>query len=74
MESNAVVAKELGIARYERIKEHDWSAGEKYWKETNEFWSVVSTWTRILEENDTVTNEERWLFRPTLSSYVYICN
>ena len=56
MESNAVVAKELGIARYERIKEHDWSAGEKYWKETNEFWSVVrSTWTRILEENDTVT-------------------
>ncbi len=56
LESNAVVAKELGIARYERIKEHDWSAGEKYWKETNEFWSVVrSTWTRILEENDTVT-------------------
>ena len=56
IESNAVVAKELGIARYERIKEHDWSAGEKYWKETNEFWSVVrSTWTRLLEENDTVT-------------------
>tara|TARA_A100001015_G_scaffold241931_1_gene276280 strand:- start:2483 stop:3598 length:1116 start_codon:yes stop_codon:yes gene_type:complete len=49
---NPVLSKEIGIARYERILDHDWSAGNKYWDDTNEFWKVVrSVWHEILDKN-----------------------
>tara|TARA_B100000900_G_scaffold394305_1_gene391611 strand:+ start:1122 stop:2192 length:1071 start_codon:yes stop_codon:yes gene_type:complete len=38
---NKVVAKEIGIARYQRIKDFDWSAGYSYWDETSNFWNKV---------------------------------
>ena len=36
-----VLAKEVGLARYERIQDHDWSAGDDYWARTQPFWAVV---------------------------------
>ena len=38
---NEVVAKEIGIARYQRIENFDWSAGKSYWDKTEAFWKKV---------------------------------
>jgi hypothetical protein len=35
------LAKELGVNRYERIKDFDWSAGDEYWTQTGPFWADV---------------------------------
>jgi hypothetical protein len=35
------LAKELGVNRYERIKDFDWSAGDAYWQQTASFWADV---------------------------------
>ena len=44
-----VLAKEIGIARYERIKDFDWKVGEDYWKNTQNFWRVVrEAWNKKL--------------------------
>ena len=48
--NNKVLAKEIGIARYERIKHFDWKAGEDYWKNTKNFWRVVrEAWNKKLD-------------------------
>ena len=36
-----VLAKEVGIARYERISNWDWSEGHRYWSNTEPFWKEV---------------------------------
>ncbi len=36
-----VLAKEVGIARYERISNWDWSEGHRYWSNTGPFWREV---------------------------------
>ena len=36
-----VLAKEVGLARYERISSWDWSEGHRYWSDTREFWAEV---------------------------------
>jgi hypothetical protein len=35
------IAKELGVNRYERIIDFDFSAGDAYWQQTQPFWSDV---------------------------------
>ena len=35
------LAKELGVNRYERIKDFDFSAGDTYWQQTGPFWADV---------------------------------
>jgi hypothetical protein len=35
------LAKELGVNRYERIKDFDFSAGDAYWTQTGPFWADV---------------------------------
>ncbi len=35
------IAKELGVNRYERIIDFDFSAGDLYWQQTQPFWSDV---------------------------------
>ena len=37
--SREVLAKEVGLARYERIVGWDWSPGQRYWTETESFWA-----------------------------------
>jgi hypothetical protein len=50
--NHKVLAKEIGIARYERIKDFDWQAGKDYWDDTNIFWKAVrEAWNKKLENS-----------------------
>lgn len=48
--SKQPLAREYGVARYERIKDYDFSAGENYYKRTEPFWAEVRAAWRELEE------------------------
>ena len=51
-DNHKVLAKEIGIARYERIKDFDWQAGKNYWDNTNVFWREVrEAWNKKLENS-----------------------
>ena len=54
-ESNKItdyLAREVGVNRYQRIKDFDFSEGDKYWKASQGFWSDVRDyWQRTLDEN-----------------------
>lgn len=53
-ENKKVLAKEIGIARYQRIKDFDWSAGEEYWENTKPIWKEARIqWNKKLEESET---------------------
>jgi hypothetical protein len=63
------VARELGVNRYERIVDFDFSAGDRYWRATREFWGEVrAAWQAIYADNDTFELvdevEGRELFEP----------
>ena len=48
---NKVIAKEIGLARYQRIENFDWSAGYTYWDETSDFWKKVrEVWSEKIEK------------------------
>jgi len=40
------LAREIGIARYQRLQDFDRSAGDSYWQETAPFWSSVRDYWR----------------------------
>jgi hypothetical protein len=44
------LAREYGVARYERIRDYDFSAGQKYFTRTEPFWAEVRAAWRALEE------------------------
>ena len=45
---NRYVAREYGVARYERIKDYDFSAAEKYFARTEPFWAEVrAAWREV---------------------------
>jgi hypothetical protein len=47
------IARELGLNRYERIVDFDFSAGDRYWERTEPFWQDVrNEWERIYAERD----------------------
>ena len=51
-----VLAKEIGLARYQRIQNFDWSAGEIYWSKTEDFWKKVrDTWAKKIENSKKIT-------------------
>ena len=51
-QNNIVLAKELGIARYERIKDFDWRAGIDYWDKTHIFWRAVrGAWNKKIDNS-----------------------
>jgi hypothetical protein len=53
--NNPILAKEIGVARYERIIGHDWSAGDNYWKTTGSFWkNVRKVWNGFLEKESEI--------------------
>lgn len=48
------LARELGVARYERIVDFDFSAGDRYWERTEEFWrDVRAAWDAVYAERET---------------------
>jgi len=44
------LAREYGVARYERIKDYDFAAGKSYYERTEPFWGEVRAAWRELEE------------------------
>ncbi len=53
------LAREAGFNRYERIVDHDFSAGDDYWEKTTPYWADVrAAWEDIFAEQETVTLEK----------------
>ncbi|MGK7295113.1 MAG: DUF6607 family protein [Candidatus Wenzhouxiangella sp. M2_3B_020] len=49
------LAREIGIARYERLADLDIAPADEYWRATRDFWSEVRAyWDRAMEANDAV--------------------
>lgn len=46
--STPYLAREQGLARYQRIVEEDFSAGYAYWEETEDYWALVRQWWQRL--------------------------
>ncbi|MEM9530256.1 MAG: DUF6607 family protein [Pseudomonadota bacterium] len=54
------LAREQGMARYERIVDHDFSGGDVYWERTGPFWQDVrDQWDVIFEKHPEVTLRKR---------------
>lgn len=52
-ERAAVLAREVGVNRYERIAGFDFSPAEAYWERTAPFWAEVrAAWRQIYAEHD----------------------
>jgi hypothetical protein len=49
LDGRRYLAREYGVARYERMKDYDFSAGEKYYARTEPFWAEVRAAWRELE-------------------------
>lgn len=63
------LARELGVNRYERTDEFDFSAGDAYWEATGPFWAVVrDVWSDVRARADRFTLADevdgRALFEP----------
>lgn len=44
------LAREIGLNRYDRIKDFDFSSADEYWNRTSDYWSAVrKVWSSILE-------------------------
>ena len=50
LEGRRYLAREYGVARYERIRDYDFSAGETYYTRTEPFWAEVRAAWRELEQ------------------------
>ncbi len=50
------LAKELGINRYERIIDHDFTPGDQYWRNSGAYWrDVRMVWSNIFKKYETLT-------------------
>ncbi len=63
------LAKELGIARYERIVDHDFSGGDEYWNKSKHYWADVrDVWKTLIDEQDALTihkkTGQQYMFMP----------
>ena len=66
------LAKELGIARYERIVEHDFTPGDEYWKKSGAFWADVRfVWNDLMNKNESIVIQKKvdnsFMFMPFFS-------
>lgn len=52
-ENISVVAKEIGLARYQRVKNFDWGPGNEYWNNTEDFWKEVRRqWNKKIDKSN----------------------
>ena len=59
-ETGALLAREAGISRYERITGYDFNAGDLYWEKTESFWRDVRTyWSQVYESSQTFEVKKR---------------
>lgn len=50
------LAREYGVARYERLRDVDFSAADKYYESTRTFWNKVQTaWATAFKRDGTIT-------------------
>jgi hypothetical protein len=50
------LAREYGVVRYERLRDHDFAAADRYYRRTREFWNQVrDRWLRLFAERGSVT-------------------
>jgi hypothetical protein len=55
-ETTPFVAREYGVARYERIREADFAAADRYYQRTKEFWDRVrDRWNGVFTDQNVVT-------------------
>lgn len=48
---NPYLSKELGVNRYERLKDFDFKPGDTYWNQTNNYWKDVrKAWVELVKE------------------------
>lgn len=53
------LSKELGVARYERLADFDFSPGDKYWQLTGDYWKDVrNAWDNVRKSNKSFTVHE----------------
>ena len=56
---NKYLGSEFGIARYQRISNYDFSPAQKYWNDTEEYWSIVrGKWREILSQKKVCLRNE----------------
>ena len=54
--SRPYVGREYGVARYERIRDADFAAADRYYERTKEFWDQVrDRWSKVFAERGSVT-------------------
>jgi hypothetical protein len=54
--SRPYVGREYGVARYERIRDADFAAADRYYERTKEFWDQVrDRWAKVFAERGMVT-------------------
>jgi len=54
--SHPYVAREYGVARYQRIRDADFAGADEYYGRTKEFWDQVrDRWSKVFAERGTVT-------------------
>jgi hypothetical protein len=54
--SRPYVAREYGVARYERIRDADFAGADSYYEDTKEFWDQVrDRWSKVFADRGTVT-------------------
>ncbi len=54
--SRPYVAREYGVARYQRIRDADFAAADEYYGRTKQFWDQVrDRWSKVFAERGTVT-------------------
>jgi hypothetical protein len=52
-EHDTVVAREIGVNRYEALQAFDFSGGDAYWNSTKEFWrDVRNEWQAVFDSHD----------------------
>ncbi len=60
MVNHRYLSKEIGLNRYERIRDHDFSAGDDYWKNTGAFWGEVRHfWKYHISNNKHIALKKR---------------
>jgi hypothetical protein len=54
--SRPYVAREYGMARYERLRDADFAAADRYYERTRSFWNQVrDAWSAAFEQQGTIT-------------------
>jgi hypothetical protein len=54
--SKPYVAREYGVARYERVRDADFAAADQYYHQTRQFWDQVrDQWSQVFAEQGAVT-------------------